>query len=143
MMGVFIPMDDRPHRLPLGWVVQENGCWDWVGATALRRGYGMVRTRTGHQQQAHRFSYERFVGPIPEGLTIDHLCRNRACGNPAHMEPVTGKENTLRGIGPTACNARKAYCKRGHLLSGDNVYQHGRSGRMCRTCQRHRKGRWP
>ena len=109
-------------------------CWVWTGH--LRRGYGTLM-QDGHDGYAHRFAYESFVGPIPEGLQIDHLCRNRACVNPAHMEPVTLRENILRGESSAAKNARKTHCKRGHPLSGENLYRFGGS-RSCRECQQRR-----
>lgn len=113
-------------------------CWLWTGSHS-RGGYGQVqigrRSKNGHPSPAlaHRVAYELFVGPIPEGLTIDHLCRVRHCVNPAHLEPVTRGENTLRGNGACAVNARKTHCKRGHLLDGDNVRLRP-TGRECRAC---------
>jgi len=89
--------------------------------------------------RAHRYSYEAFVGPIPEGLTLDHLCRVRNCVNPEHLEPVSLKENLLRGDSSPAHNARKTHCMRGHALSGDNLYINPGTGyRACRTCLRER-----
>ena len=85
---------------------------------------------------AHRAYYERYVGPIPEGLVIDHLCRNRRCVNPTHLEPVTSAENNLRGLGPGAVNRRKKACHRGHAFTPENTY-HPPSDpkhRMCRAC---------
>ncbi len=110
-------------------------CWVWTGH--LRRGYGTLM-QDGRDGSAHRFAYESFVGPIPEGLEIDHLCRNRACVNPAHMEPVSRRENILRGEGTAAKNARKTHCKRGHALSGENVYLYRGTMRHCRECNRER-----
>lgn len=74
------------------------------------------------------------VGPIPEGMDLDHTCRNRGCVNPEHLEPVTTQVNTLRGIGPTAENARKTHCKHGHPLEGDNLYVDPEGKRKCRAC---------
>ncbi|MEE9149964.1 MAG: HNH endonuclease signature motif containing protein [Candidatus Tectomicrobia bacterium] len=112
----------------------EQDCWVWTGH--LRRGYGTLM-RNGEDGYAHRFAYESLVGPIPEGLTIDHLCRNRACVNPAHMEPVTHRVNILRGEGLCAKNARKTHCKHGHPLTVENVYLF-RGSRCCRECQQRR-----
>ena len=140
MMGVFIPVDERVHRPPLGWVIQENGCWDWVGA--LRHGYGRVHDR-GRSVPAHRVSYERAKGPIPTGLTIDHLCRNRACGNPDHMETVTNVENVMRGVSAPAQNARKTHCKHGHPFTPANTGFFGRGYRRCWTCHRAYKLKQP
>ena len=107
-----------------------SSCWPWAGYID-RDGYG----RLGRDGLAHRLAYELYVGAIPVGLTIDHLCRNRWCVNPSHLEPVTRRVNTLRGAGPTAVNARKAACTNGHELDGDNTYWvHGR--RQCRACNR-------
>lgn len=85
---------------------------------------------------AHRFAYERLVGLIPEGLQLDHLCRVPYCVNPAHLEPVTSRENTMRGLNFAAVNAKKTHCLRGHLLSGDNLMTTpSYDGRLCRTCR--------
>src|SRR6266576_3456485 len=86
-------------------------CWPWQANRG--RGYGNVWI-AGRMYRAHRVAYELLIGPIPEGLTLDHLCRNRGCVNPAHLEPVTSRENTLRGEGISANNARKTHCKHGH-----------------------------
>jgi hypothetical protein len=93
---------------------QDSGCWEWT-ACKIKTGYGRVQMKEG-PKLAHRIIYELLVGPIPEGLTLDHLCRNRSCVNPSHLEPVTMRENCLRGTGPTAINARKTHCIRGHIL---------------------------
>jgi hypothetical protein len=83
----------------------------------------------GKVRLAHRVIYEYLVGPIPDGLSIDHLCRVRHCVNPAHLEPVTHRENVLRGQAPTAVNGRKTRCKRGHEFN-----RTVRNGRRCYTC---------
>lgn len=108
-------------------------CWEW---TAAKRsdGYGAFRSG-GKLTGAHRLAYEQVIGKIPIGKQIDHLCRNRVCVNPYHLQPVTQKENILRGESPSAKQARQTHCKHGHPLSGDNIsiVRNGR-GRNCKTC---------
>ena len=117
------------------YVVQPNGCWVWQRSIGAG-GYGQAwDTNNKKVVKAHRFSYERSVGPIPDGLTIDHLCRVRACVNPAHLEPVTPRTNILRGVAPSARQAQQTHCKNGHALTGDNVYPTLR-GRHCRQCRK-------
>ena len=112
--------------------VEKTGdCWGWRGHRD-RRGYGVV-DRGGVKRPAHRVAYELHVGAIPEGLTLDHLCRNRGCVNPAHLEAVTSGENVLRGESPTAINARKTHCIRGHALIPENLYPR-KYGRQCKLC---------
>ena len=107
-------------------------CWDWLGATII--GYGVFGR--GPQKLVHRLSYEIFVGPIPYGLQIDHLCRNRSCLNPDHLEAVTGTENQYRSMSPTGLNARKTHCKRGHPFDERNTRIGKDGSRNCRTCAR-------
>lgn len=110
-----------------------GGCWPWLGA--VRTGYGRFAVQQKRLVQAHRFAYELLVGPIPDGLELDHLCRNRACVNPDHMEPVTSRVNTLRGTSPAARNAVKTHCDAGHPLSPENTYVWN-GQRACKTCRR-------
>lgn len=122
----------------------ETGCWNWSGAIG-NHGYGVLMLWDGKKRQtklAHRVSYERFVGPFPKGLYSDHLCRNRRCINPKHLEPVTLSENIRRGEAGKktgAKNRAKTHCPKGHPYSGDNLLletQHGGKyqRRACKTC---------
>lgn len=116
----------------------ETGCWEWT-ANIDPRGYGRFKVG-GRKAKAYRVSYELAYGPIPEDLTIDHLCRVRHCINPAHLEAVPMIINTLRGTGPTAINAAKTHCVRGHEFTPENTYRasngRGGYGRGCRACMR-------
>lgn len=113
-----------------------NGCWEWTGSTN-GCGYGRLYANPPSRKStaAHRVMYEMVRGEIPNGLTLDHLCRNRLCINPQHLEPVTNRENVLRGIGISAHNKRKTHCCRGHELSGHNLIPNSNDGRDCRTCK--------
>lgn len=114
-----------------------SGCWLWFGYTAPS-GYGRISLGL-KPRQAHRVSYAALVGPIPDGLHIDHLCRVRCCVNPAHLEPVTSAENTRRGEAGIN-NTRKTHCPQGHAYEGDNLFFmanefRGGKSRACRTCK--------
>lgn len=113
----------------------KTHCHVWTGSKV--DGYGSFWIGEGRKTMgAHRWLYLTLVGPIPDGYEPDHLCRNRACVFLEHIEIVTGKENTLRGEGPSAQNARKTHCDKGHELSGDNLYIFPDGRRSCRACMR-------
>lgn len=116
---------------------EETGCWLWTGEVN-RRGYGRVRIG-GVRTVAHRAVYELLVGPVPEGHVLDHVrargCRYRRCVNPAHLEPVTGAENTRRGDSPAAAAARATACPQGHPYNEANTRTY-RGRRYCRECNR-------
>lgn len=117
-----------------------SGCWLWTGQENFG-GYGRFYLE-GKRLAAHRQSYELFKGPIPEGLTLDHLCRVRCCVNPDHLEPVTNRVNILRGVGATAKAAKIMYCTKGHPMFGENVaYYKCETGkrRVCITCDNARR----
>lgn len=101
-----------------------TGCWDWTAAVDPATGYGKVHIAPGATANAHRAGYELLVGAVPDGLDLDHLCRNRRCVNPAHLEPVTRQENLLRGDTLTAAHAEGRSC-------GANA---------CKTCRRFTTG---
>lgn len=118
----------------------DSGCIEWIASTN-GAGYGTLSiNRHGGKILAHRFSYEHHKGPIPDGLHIDHLCRNTLCVNPDHLEAVTQRVNTLRGTAPTAINAARSECINGHPFTEENTYTSpGRGRRECRACHRQRE----
>ena len=122
------------HRPELG------PCWLWTASTT--KGYGGFGD-SGLMVRAHRWAYEFCVGPIPEGLTLDHLCRVKACVNTDHLEPVTQRVNVLRSpVGLTAINARKTHCYRGHAFTEKNTYLMKAGGRRCKECRTELQGQW-
>lgn len=116
----------------------EAGCWEWLGAIR-KDGYGAITVKN-RSFLVHRVAYEEWMGPIPEGLVLDHLCRNRKCFNPAHLEPVTLVENLLRGVRTNQC-AKVTHCKRGHPFDEENTLR-WRGQRLCRACRAVKYRNW-
>lgn len=116
------------------YVLVVESCWEWIGDID-HKGYGRLSVG-GRGVRAHRYAYELRRGLIPAGLTLDHLCRNRRCVNPAHLEPTTIGDNVRRGVGITAVNALKTHCVRGHRLDSENVRVIHGNKRSCRQCER-------
>ncbi len=116
-------------------IKQSGDCWLWTGEK-ITDGYARFYI-SGKRIRAHRFIYELLIGPIPAELELDHLCRNPLCVNPFHLEAVTHRVNTLRGKGPTARNAIKIHCLRGHLLR--DAYIHPTGARDCNICHNMRR----
>lgn len=137
-LGQFVPRS-LAERL---WekVDKTDNCWLWTGVIT-RGDYGQIWV-VDRMRPAHRVAYELVVGPIPEGLTLDHLCRVPRCVNPAHLEPVTSGENSRRSpLTQQGKNVRKTHCIRGHEFTPENTGQQ-KTGRYCRTCQREHLRRW-
>lgn len=142
-MLVAVRLAPIPFVKRLAMIAERSGpeaCWDWPGFCF--DGYGKVSAnldaRGSRVWFAHLAAYTILVGPVPSHLELDHLCRNRRCMNPRHLEPVTPRVNTLRSNAPTAANARKTHCKHGHEFTPENTYdfttKYGTPGRACVTC---------
>lgn len=112
-----------------------EGCWEWT-PNLKPNGYGRLQVggREGKEFYAHRFSYAAFNGPVPGGLQVDHLCRNRACCNPDHLEAVSCRENLMRGQTLTASRAAQTHCMHGHEFTTENIRRSKNGTRHCRTC---------
>lgn len=127
----------------LSHVETSTGCWTWRGYLN-EGGYGRF-TIMAEPVYAHRFSHEQFVGPIPDGFQVDHLCGNPSCVRPSHLEATPARTNNLRGRSRAAENARRSHCLNGHELTGDNVsitMNDGVPRRRCRACSRARTAEW-
>jgi len=117
----------------------SGDCWQWTGAVSSH-GYGSFRLQD-KSKLPHRLVWELLVGEIPDGLVIDHLCRNTLCMNPDHMEPVTRLENNMRGANPRYRTLKHKVCQRGHRYVGDNIDRRGKTNK-CLTCKmEHDRGR--
>ena len=130
-----------PKKRLLAHARGEDECWLWPGADS-GNGYGRISV-DGKTRATHIVAYELFTGTrVPPGMVLDHQCRNRLCYNPRCLKPIPGIVNTLIGEGPTAANALKTHCCRGHELAGENLITRTREGRRpsreCRACRRMR-----
>lgn len=136
-------MAHKPRGVPERFwpkVAKTDGCWLWTGAM-VAGGYGRFNL-DGRSAPAHRVAYMLLVGQIPDGFHLDHLCRNHSCVNPAHLEPVTPRENTMRGVHPKVLSHHAGLCSRGHSFAevGVRVYRDGR--KACRLCIREGFRKW-
>ena len=125
--------DALVDRLADRLIITDSGCWE----TGYRTNFGYVRIKIyGKRRHLHTVAYDILVGDRNPALMPDHLCRNRACFNPDHLEPVTCRENLLRGEGFAAKNAQKTACLRGHEFTPENtIWENGGRSRHCRTCK--------
>jgi hypothetical protein len=120
--------------------IDKNGCWVWTGKLHVPQGYGVIVITTDgkpKERSVHVVSYETYVGPVPAGLELDHVCRNRACFNPAieHLEPVTHAENVRRGL-QGRLRVPVTHCPQGHEYSSKNTHVDKHGYRHCLTCNR-------
>lgn len=145
-------MAEHPALANARWVIEQEELERRLRAPerhALRRVWtALVLAKDVATFEVHRVVWTLWRKPIPQGLTIDHLCRNKGCANPRHLEPVAHRENVLRGVSPAARHAQKIHCTNGHEFTPENTYRYG-GGRFCRACRdrnrwsyRHRTGKW-
>ena len=116
--------------------ILPSGCWRWAGKIH-RSGYGLFSVGHARHTTAHRWLYQQLHGPLAAAVDLDHLCRNRWCVRPSHVEPVTRRENLLRGETLPAGNVRKTHCPQGHPYDEENTYEY-RGARQCLSCRRAR-----
>lgn len=131
--------NDALERAVTKMVVEESGCWIWIGAKS-----GPPNGLNGEQygnfwtgikpMRAHRFMYQFFIGKIPKEMVIDHLCRRPSCVNPNHMEIVTQRENSRRSLSPAGLKSQQTHCKRGHIFDDLNTRRTATGNRICRKC---------
>lgn len=137
-------IDSKQRERVLSKVERREGeCWIWKAAISAN-GYAKVYWE-GRMEPAHRILYLILRGPIPDGFDLDHLCRNRGCVNPDHLEPVTRRENLHRGDGPLITRQRtdsRTHCRNGHPLTDENTFRPGARGRWCRICRRNAANRY-
>ena len=112
--------------------ITKTGCWEWLKCLS-KAGYGQIRTN-GKVQYVHRIMFEAYHGMICPDMEIDHLCRNRKCCNPLHLEQVTRRTNQLRGMSPAGIQSRRTHCKRGHEKIPENMWYRKNGKRCCRLC---------
>jgi hypothetical protein len=124
--------------------VAENGCWNWTGHRDTK-GYGSFSLPggAGHSVYAHRWSYQYFVGPVPEGMEVGHKCGNRGCVNPQHLQAMSHRENLFDSMTSARRNAEKTHCVQGHEYLEHNTIRTPEGHRACKECKRlYQRGYW-
>lgn len=139
-----VPFFEDHERFLSRIAILDNGCWNYTFSKC--QGYGVFYIRSNGKTKsyrAHRVSWEIFKGKIPEGMVLDHICRNKGCVNPSHLRVVSCKINTIENSdGPAAINAKKNACPRGHLFAGENLYISPVGARMCKKCMAESRARF-